>query len=110
MKHLLPQPLPMWERYNSEKLTLCHTITEKQVEEEGETKTMYECETVLVDNEPDKGKIVEALIRERYSVSDELALERQKTAKKAEWNEYNTFCEDCKAIANRVLGELSENL
>lgn len=105
MKHLLPYPLPIWERYNPEKITLCHTITEKQVEDEQthETKTMYECETVLVDNEPNKSRIVEALIRERYSVSDELALERQRTSKKAEWTEYNTYCEDCKTIADRVL-------
>ena len=42
---------------------------------------------------------VERLIRERYSVADELALLRQREAKPEEFAAYNTFAEQCKAQA-----------
>lgn len=42
---------------------------------------------------------VEQLIRERYSVSDELAILRQRDTKPSEFEEYFAFCEECKAIA-----------
>lgn len=42
---------------------------------------------------------VERLIRERYSVSDELAILRQRTLKSTEYNEYYAFCEECKLKA-----------
>ena len=43
--------------------------------------------------------LVSKLIRERYSVDDEMAILRQKETKPEEWQEYNAFCEDCKAKA-----------
>lgn len=42
---------------------------------------------------------VEQLIRERYSVSDELAILRQRDTKPSEFEEYFAFSEECKAIA-----------
>lgn len=42
---------------------------------------------------------VESLIRERYSVADELALLRQREAKAEEFAAYNDFAEACKAQA-----------
>jgi len=42
---------------------------------------------------------VERLIRERYSVADELALLRQREAKPQEFAEYNAFAEQCKVQA-----------
>lgn len=42
---------------------------------------------------------VEQLIREKYSVSDELAILRQRDSKVEEFNEYYEFCEECKAKA-----------
>lgn len=42
---------------------------------------------------------VEQLIRERYTVSDELAILRQRDTKPEEFAAYNQFCEQCKAIA-----------
>ena len=47
---------------------------------------------------------VEKLIRERYSVSDELALLRQKDVKPDEYLEYCRYAEDCKAKARKHLG------
>ena len=49
---------------------------------------------------------VEELVRERYSVSDELALLRQQEAKAEEFAAYNEYAEECKAQAHReVFGE-----
>lgn len=39
---------------------------------------------------------VEQLIREKYSVSDELAILRQRDTKKDEFDQYFAFCEFCK--------------
>lgn len=47
---------------------------------------------------------VEGLIRERYSVSDELALLRQRESKPEEYLEYYRYAEDCKAKAREHLG------
>lgn len=49
-------------------------------------------------------KLVQDLINERYSVFDEVAILRQRTTKKAEFNTYNDYCEECKARAKELLG------
>ena len=45
--------------------------------------------------------LVSRKIRARYSLSDELALSRQRDAKPEEWEAYNAYCEKCKADAKR---------
>lgn len=42
---------------------------------------------------------VEQLIREKYTISDELAILRQRNSKEDEFVEYYEFCEECKAKA-----------
>lgn len=49
-------------------------------------------------------QLVENKIRTRYSVSDELAILRQRETKPEEFAEYNAFCELCKAEAKTELG------
>lgn len=39
------------------------------------------------------------LIREKYSMDDELAILRQRDSKPEEFSEYNNYCEKCKLIA-----------
>lgn len=51
---------------------------------------------------PTYEECVEQLIREKYSVSDELAILRQRDTKKEEFDEYFAFCEECKAIAKNM--------
>lgn len=46
---------------------------------------------------------VEARIRARYSVSQELAILRQRDSKPEEFAGYNTFAEECKAEAKKAL-------
>ena len=47
---------------------------------------------------PYEQKVV-SLIRERYTIDDELAINRQKETKPDEWQEYFEYCEWCKAQA-----------
>lgn len=42
-------------------------------------------------------------IRKRYSLNQELAILRQRDAKPAEFAEYNTFVEQCKAEVKKEL-------
>ena len=52
---------------------------------------------------------VNALIRERYSLSEELAVLRQRDAKPDEFAAYNAYAEQCKAYARDLL-EIGEEL
>lgn len=47
---------------------------------------------------------VEKYIRERYSHSQELAIQRQRDSKPEQFQEYFNFCEECKKIAREELG------
>lgn len=46
---------------------------------------------------------VVSLIREKYSLDEELALERQRDTKPEEFQEYFNYCEECKAKAKEEL-------
>lgn len=48
--------------------------------------------------------LIVKLIRERYSINDELAILRQATTKPNEFNEYNSYVEYCKTKAKEMLG------
>lgn len=52
----------------------------------------------------DYGELVENLIRQRYSLSEELAILRQRYTKLEEFDEYNAYAEQCKAKAKSLLG------
>ena len=47
---------------------------------------------------------VVSLIREKYSLDEELAIQRQRDSKPQEFSEYYAYCEECKA---KVKGELN---
>lgn len=47
---------------------------------------------------PYEEKVV-SLIREKYSVDDELAIQRQRDSKPEEFKEYFDYCEECKQKA-----------
>lgn len=61
-----------------------------------------------VDDEPaysenDYKCKVRELIARRYSIEDELALQRQKETKPEQYAEYDAYCESCKAEARAML-------
>ena len=47
---------------------------------------------------------VEMLIRQRYSISAEFAILRQRDTKPEEFAEYNAYAEECKIEAKEILG------
>lgn len=49
-----------------------------------------------------KAKVVE-LIRQRYSIDEEIAILRQRDAKPEEFAAYNTYAEECKAEARLIV-------
>lgn len=49
--------------------------------------------------------LVVELIRQRYSISQELAIIRQRDVKSEEFSVYNEYAEECKATAKRMLEE-----
>ena len=48
--------------------------------------------------------LVVKLIREKYTIDDELAIHRQRSDKFSEFYEYDKYCEQCKVEAKRLLG------
>lgn len=63
------------------------------------------------DECPDYGNTVNSLIRERYSLSQELAILRQQNKseeKHAEFVEYDTFCDACKTQVRAMIEEWEE--
>lgn len=71
--------------------------TEKDFEE---AESFPEDETVPYEEQ------VVALIRERYSSDDELAILRQRDSKPEEFEQYFNYCEECKAKVKQKLGML----
>ena len=49
-----------------------------------------------------RGDKIEKLIRERYSLSAELAILRQRDEKPDEFKAYNAYAEECKATINKL--------
>ena len=72
--------------------------------------SVEQCEEVdevpNIRNEEDYGNQVNDLIRRKYSLSEELAILRQKDEKPDEYRAYFAFCEGCKS---KVKVELEQN-
>jgi len=49
-------------------------------------------------------QLVVQLIRERYSLDEELAIQRQRDTKITEFQEYFNYCEECKIRAKEIIG------
>ena len=54
-------------------------------------------------NVPTYEERVEQLIREKYSINQELAILRQRETKPGEFEEYFAYCEECKAKAKNEI-------
>ncbi|MBQ6029900.1 MAG: hypothetical protein IJL31_00160 [Oscillospiraceae bacterium] len=71
------------------------------------TVTVYSYAAIDIEGEIDKGRIVGALVRTRYSQDDVEAILRHVIAgdegAQDEFDAFNTFAEACKAEANRIL-------
>lgn len=49
------------------------------------------------------GQTVDRLVREKYSLWDELAILRQRDEKPEEWAAYNAYAEECKQKAKLIV-------
>lgn len=79
-----------WENYYDEDNNLCDkngNIIEYDTKNE---KDIYK---------PTYEEIVQQKIRARYSIDEELAIQRQRDTKPDEFQEYYNYCEQCKAEA-----------
>lgn len=68
--------------------------------QDDEGNVIYKYDQVTVQNPVTRSKIVEALIREQYTASDEIALLRQQEVKSDDYKVYYDFVEQCKILAD----------
>lgn len=91
---------------NAEKSTEQNIIKREDSDtEEVEEYDVYLCDEFDMDKDPTYENLIEALIRQKYSVSDELAIMRQRDDKPEEFAAYNTYAEECKALARTVFND-----
>lgn len=85
--------------YNIEQITLPASDFEAE-------KTVYQCDQVIAESNS-RADIINAIIRSKYSESDEFAIQRKAIAQEpgaqTEFEEYNTFVNAAKAIADEVI-------
>lgn len=62
--------------------------------------TDIELRDIAIKNYPNR---VSELIRQKYSLNDELAILRQRDEKPSEYQEYFAYCEECKSKAKQEL-------
>lgn len=94
----------------SEKFTEVEQNPVTKTDEEGNEYESYEekvCDLVghkreIVDTRSYSEKVV-SLIREKYSLDEELAIQRQRDTKPEEFQEYFEYCEQCKAKVKKTL-------
>lgn len=75
-----------------------------EVDEDGNAIKVekFECD-VMRTNNVTYGALVNTLIRKKYTIDAELALQRQMNIKVDEFAEYNDYCETSKAMVREVL-------
>ena len=83
--------------FNVEHSTVENVVKDESGNEESEILDEYRCSTIDMEGPATYERIVEALIRDRYTVSDELAILRQRDdpEKQEEFSAYNDYAESC---------------
>ena len=66
------------------------------------TTDVYFADELDIEGAPTYEKVVEALIADRYSLAQEVAIQRQKDSKPEEFAAYNEYAEECKKLAKRI--------
>lgn len=81
-----------------------YNIKEVQVEQmdSEETRTSFDYDTLHI-YDSSYSTITSAMIAEKYSLVEELALHRQRDVKVVEFAAYNDYCEQCKLIVKEAL-------
>lgn len=71
--------------------------------------TIYKYNILDIDS-IDKRSIVSSLMKLKYSIDDELAIQRQRDSKPEEFDDYNAYAEECKIIADEILNKINQEL
>ena len=82
------------------------TMHQKAVMEAATQRSAIYVARTITD--PSYENIVEALIRQEYSISDEFAILRQASAKPEEFQRYNDYAEYCKTLAKNWINGILE--
>jgi hypothetical protein len=97
-----------WDKYG--RYALYYDVKEKVVpaNELDQEHTIYTAQQVIADSNS-RESLIEAIIRSRYTTSDELALHRKVVAQEAgaqvEFDAYNAFVNEAKTIVDSILNE-----
>ena len=83
-------------------------IAEHEEVEEIALYVPYTEEELIENAEKEYKDKIESLIRERYSLNDELAILRQRDSKPEEFAEYNAYVEECKTTAKAEYSPITE--
>ena len=89
-------------QYTNSTILINYDVVQSTRTIEDKEETIYTSKYIIV-NKIDKDNIVDALIRDKYSLSQELSILRQRDTKPEEYLEYNTYAEGCKRIADSIL-------
>ncbi|GAE83346.1 hypothetical protein [Bacteroides reticulotermitis] len=93
------KPIPILDLGNG-KYHINYNVVEVEREEIG---VIFEYNTVLIEGLPTYERVIESLIRERYGISDELAIQRQRDIKTDEFAEYCEYADSCKELARECM-------
>ncbi|MFV0587492.1 hypothetical protein [Bacteroides reticulotermitis] len=93
------KPKPILDLGNG-KYHINYNVVEVEREEIG---VFFEYDTVLIEGLPTYERVVESLIREKYSISNELAIQRQRDTKGSEFAEYCEYADSCKELARECM-------
>ena len=89
-------------QYTNSTILINYDVVQSTRTIEDREEIIYTCKYIIV-NKVDKDNIVDTLIRDKYSLSQELAILRQRDTKPEEYSEYNDYAEECKRIADSIL-------
>ena len=96
------------EKYSSYQYMINYNIEQvSRVIDEETTITEWQSDSVIVPN-LNYGTIVDTMVREKYNLSEELAILRQRDTKPEHFQEYNDYVEECKYIASTILDNLNK--
>ena len=70
----------------------------------GDTVDKFEEVDAIPDQSIDYNEEVNGMIRQRYSISEELAILRQRDTKPEEFAAYNEYAEECKSKVKATMG------
>ena len=97
-----------YNKYNPTTYMVNFNVVEETTKDQDDNDIIqYKADYILVPA-LDKETIVNELVRRKYTLSEELAILRQRDSKADEFTEYNTFAEECKNLANELLSKIND--